>query len=185
MIQKNIFLIMGVTVLLMGCSPKTEAETSQPIKENTVEIEITTEQEESSVSQTVPEETVKKEVNEESKETEADDNFAVEASEAEAFACQVKEVVAGKNLDALADLAAYPLYVGFPDGGKSIESKEDFVALGGETVFTEELMDSVAQANESELSPSRAGFVLTREAGDANIVFGLRNGELAISGINY
>lgn len=185
MIKRNVFLIAGITVLLTGCSPKTEADTLQTIRETAAEIEITTEQEESSVSQTETEETVEKEAKEESKKTEADDNFAVETSEAEVFARQVKEAVAGKNLDVLADLAAYPLYVGFPDGGKSIETKEDFVALGAETVFTEELMDSVAQAEENELSPSRAGFVLTREAGDANIVFGLRNGKLAISGINY
>lgn len=42
-----------------------------------------------------------------------------------------------------------------------------------------------SEAEEDGLSPSRAGFILTRQAGDANIVFGLRNGELAISGINY
>lgn len=181
----KVLWIAGTAALLAGCSPKTEAETPQTVSETMVKIEIATDPEESTVPQTVTEEAAEEATDEKTPEAAADDNFAVEPSEAEVFARQIKEAVAGKDLETLADLAAYPLYVGFPDGGKSVESKEDFVALGVETVFTEELIDSVSQAEEDGLSPSRAGFILTRQAGDANIVFGLRNGELAISGINY
>jgi len=46
-------------------------------------------------------------------------------------------------------------------------------------------MTSIAQADETNLPPSRAGFVLTEEGGTENIIFGLRDGKLAISGINY
>ena len=45
-------------------------------------------------------------------------------------------------------------------------------------------MASVAGADETKLSPSRAGFVLSDGKGDPNIIFGLRNGKLAISGMN-
>lgn len=62
-------------------------------------------------------------------ETASDDNFSVASSDAEEFARQIKEAVAGKDLEGLAELAAYPLYIAFPDGGKSLESKEEFVAL--------------------------------------------------------
>ena len=48
-----------------------------------------------------------------------------------------------------------------------------------------ELMDSVAEADEKNLPPSRAGFILTKEAGGPNVIFGLRDGTLAVTGINY
>lgn len=46
-------------------------------------------------------------------------------------------------------------------------------------------MTSVSQADETALTPSQAGFILTKESGSANIVFGLHDGKLAVSGINY
>lgn len=113
-----------------------------------------------------------------------DDNFSVDPADAEAFALQIKAAVEKKDLEALADLAAYPLYVGSGDGGKSVESREEFIALGQDAVFTEERMASVAGADETKLSPSRAGFVLSDGKGGPNIIFGLRNGKLAISGMN-
>ena len=82
-------------------------------------------------------------------------------------------------------MAAYPLYIGFSTGGQSVESREDFLSLGKEKIFTEELLTSVSQADETALTPSQAGFILTKESGSANIVFGLRDGKLAVSGINY
>lgn len=113
------------------------------------------------------------------------DNFSVTSEEAADFAALLKEAVAGKNQEMLADLTAYPVYIGFPDGGVSVESREDFMALDAEKLFAEELTESVAQADASALSPSEAGFVLAEEGGKANLIFGLRNGKLAVSGINY
>ncbi len=46
-------------------------------------------------------------------------------------------------------------------------------------------MTSVSPADETALTPSQAGFILTKESGSANIIFGLRDGKLAVSGINY
>ena len=127
------------------------------------------------------------------KEAEADtqgpalpmDNFEVNTEDAEAFALSVKEIVVAKDMEKLAELLAFPLYVGFEDGGVSVSDKEEFLALGAEKIFTEELLDAVAQTDEKALSPSRAGFVMSKESGGPNVVFGLRDGALAISGINY
>lgn len=113
------------------------------------------------------------------------DNFAVDSAEAKAFAVNIKEAVSEKDLEALADMTGFPLYIGFAEGGQFVESKEDFISLGQEKIFTEELIDSVAQADETALSPSQAGFILTKENGAPNIVFGLREGQLAVLGINY
>lgn len=113
-----------------------------------------------------------------------EDNFAVDSEAAAAFGTQVKEAVAAQDLEALADLAAYPLYVGFTDGSVNVTSREEFVALGAERVFTPELVESVGNADVNSLSPSMAGFVLAADS-KPNIIFGVVDGELAIQGINY
>ena len=45
-------------------------------------------------------------------------------------------------------------------------------------------MDSIERADESNLSPSMAGFSLSAE-GRPNMIFGVRDGKLTIQGINY
>lgn len=162
--RKKLLFITGMIMMLaFGCSPKAESpvpESSSPVRAET-EIKIETEAE-------------KKE-----------DNFSVASASAEEFGRAVKEAVAAEDLEKLADLTAFPVYIGFKEGGVSVESREEMIALGEETIFTEEWMDSIAQADETALSPSKAGFVLTGENGGPNIVFGLRDGKLAVSGINY
>ena len=51
------------------------------------------------------------------------DNFSVDTEAVTAFAEQIQAAVAEKDLEALADLASYPLYIGFSDGGQSVESR--------------------------------------------------------------
>lgn len=111
-----------------------------------------------------------------------EDNFAVETREAEAFADKIKTAVAAKDIEALADLTAFPVYVGIAGGG--VENREAFIALGAEKVFTPGLIESVEGADISNLTPSMAGFSISKD-GKANIIFGVVEGRLAISGINY
>lgn len=112
------------------------------------------------------------------------DNFAVDGAASAAFGARIKEAVAAKDIEALADLASYPLYMGFADGGVSIESREDFIALGTDRVFTAEMVDAMVAAEENGLNPSMAGFALTKD-GKPNITFGVTDGELAVKGMNY
>ncbi|MFR6218707.1 MAG: RsiV family protein [Enterocloster bolteae] len=88
------------------------------------------------------------------------DNFMVPEEEITAFAGKVKEAVADRDMDALASLASYPLYVGFKDGGVSAGSPEELAALGTDRIFTPELAAAVEAAGDETLSPSMAGFVL-------------------------
>lgn len=113
-----------------------------------------------------------------------EDNFAVPAEATADFAKKIKAAVADKNLEALADLASYPLYVGLKDSSVSVTSKEEFVALGAEKIFTPEMLASIEAADETTLAPSMAGFSLT-ENGRPNIIFGITDGKLTIKGINY
>ena len=112
------------------------------------------------------------------------DNFMVPEEEITAFAGKVKEAVADQDMDALASLASYPLYVGFKDGGVSAGSPEELAALGTDRIFTPELAAAVEAAGDETLSPSMAGFVLKKD-GTPNIVFGVSEGVLAVKGINY
>lgn len=112
------------------------------------------------------------------------DNFSVNGKIVARFGKEVKSIVAEQDLEALADLVAFPVYMGFADGGVSVESREDFIALGADAVFTQEMVDAMAKADENSLSASKAGFSLT-ETGRPNVVFGVVGGKLAIQGMNY
>lgn len=112
-----------------------------------------------------------------------EDNFAVDSAAAKEFAKRVKDAVAKKDLEGLAELTAFTVYVGLPGVG-GVETREGFLTLGADAVFTEGLMESVTAADIDNLQPSRAGFSISH-GGTANINFGVRDGVLAISGINY
>lgn len=112
-----------------------------------------------------------------------EDNFAVDSKAAKEFAKKVKEAAAQKDLEALAELTAFPVYVGLPDAGV-VETREDFLNLGAEAVFTDELLESIEKADIENFQPSMAGFSIS-DGGTANINFGVADGKLAINGINY
>lgn len=112
-----------------------------------------------------------------------EDNFAVDGEAAKAFAEKVKEAAANKDLEALADLTAFPVYVGLPEAGV-VKTREDFLELGAEAVFTQTLQKSVENADIENLQPSMAGFPIS-DGGTANINFGVTDGKLAVNGINY
>lgn len=207
---KKILILTAAGVMLAGCGQKTEtaAGTEAAADVSTEETqEAVTETEESTEAETETEETqnaekekeTEKEAAKETEKTAAaeaeakneaadagyEDNFSVDEEAAAEFGKKVKDAAAAGDLEALADLAAYPLYVGFPEGGETIESREELVGLGADRIFTEELKNAVAAADEQNLSPSMAGFVLSDGNGTANVIFGVRDGKLSINGINY
>ena len=112
------------------------------------------------------------------------DNFSGDEEAAAAFAEKIRTAVADKDLEGLADLMAFPNYVGFPDEPAFVDTREEFLELGADRVFTEEMMTEISTADTSALEPSQAGFILSA-SGCPNIVFGVAEGRLAIVGINY
>ena len=112
------------------------------------------------------------------------DNFSVDMETVAAMGKDIKAAVEAKDLDALAELASYPVYVGLEDA-EDVETKEDFLALGADAVFTDELVQSITGADETALEASKAGFTLSSGDSSANIIFGVVDGELKITGINY
>ncbi len=113
-----------------------------------------------------------------------DDNFAVDEPAVKEYGERIKEAVNTKNIEALADLTGFPVYVGFPDESKVISTREEFIALGADRIFTQEFIDSVGNADLSGQQASMAGFVMMTGEGP-NAIFGVVEGELRITGYNY
>ena len=175
--------VLAAGMIMAGCGQGASQESTA---EETVTMESIQEQEtEKTESGAEAQETIEMESEsaEESAASGYEDNFAVDSAAAEAFGKKVQAAVAQKDLKQLADLTAFPVYVGL-NGGISVDSREEFLDLGADQVFTQELVDSVGAADLSQLSPSMAGFVLS-DGSKANIIFSVRDGKLAVSGINY
>lgn len=196
---RKLFLAAGLTAVMVmaGCG-QNAAEEKNPEQE-TEQVEET--EQESSVEDAQTEvEAVdggqSKEEGSAQEETEAspegsaegqlyEDNFAVDEDAVVDFGEKIQEAVAAKDMEALADLTAFPVYVGLPDTDGVVETREDFLALGAERVLTDELTASVAEAKLDGQQPSMAGFVVADESGRPSIIFGVVEGRLAITGINY
>lgn len=112
------------------------------------------------------------------------DNFAVDEPAVKEYGEWIKEAVNAKNIEALADLTGFPVYAGFPDESKVINTREEFIALGADRIFTQEFIDSVGNADLSGQQASMAGFVMMTGEGP-NVIFGVVDGELRITGYNY
>ena len=194
---RKLFLAAGLTAVMVmaGCGQKA-AEEKNPEQE-TEQVEET--EQESSVEDAQTEAVDDGQTEEEGgaqEETEAspegspegqlyEDNFAVDEDAVVSFGEKIQGAVAAKDMEALADLTAFPVYVGLPDTDGVVETREDFLALGAEQVLTDELVSSVEQADLSGQEPSMAGFVVADESGRPNIIFGVVEGKLAVTGINY
>ncbi len=161
----KLMVVLGVMVFaFVGCG-KTETEIIKPV-ENVPEVE--------SVAENEPMESEVEEKN---------DNYVdLEEKGAEgeltAFAEQIQTAVAAKDIEALADLCFYPLAV----NGEVVDSKEAFIELGADVIFTEERCAVIEAVDVSILEETMAGVAM----GDAvpNIIFKSVDGKLGITGIN-
>ncbi|MDD6155568.1 MAG: hypothetical protein PUB52_00905 [Lachnospiraceae bacterium] len=188
-------LIVGMMIVtLIACGKTDKTETNVPNAETTQAVTVPETQEAPSETEEAIAETEEaiaetqgtKETEEagDADDTVYEDNFSVDKEAVVAFAEKIKEAVANQDIEALVDLASYPLYAGFEDGGVTVASREELIGFGTEKIFTPEMMDSIKNADENSLSPSMAGFALYSNDGP-NMVFGVVNGKLAIQGINY
>lgn len=192
---KVLLMMAALGVALSACGPAEETVQKTETVSATEQQPAGVGQEEQN-KETAPEEPVSKEpitegTSKEAAESEAadtqaggqyTDNFSVDNEAAAEFAERIKTAVSEQDLEALADLASYPMYMGIAEG--TVSSREDFVALGAEKVFSKELVTAVEEADMENLSAGKAGFILSN-GGKANIIFGVSDGELAITGINY
>ncbi|OLA45120.1 MAG: hypothetical protein BHW39_04630 [Firmicutes bacterium CAG:552_39_19] len=192
---KQIAILLALTTMMIaGCGSntknadsQTEVSTSTETTDEASSDETDTEETDSNSGETANEETDSQQEAADPGDGNYEDNFAVSHEAAVDFAEKIKSAVAAKDQEALADLVNYPVYIGFKDEGQTVDTKEDFMKLDASELFTDDLLNAVANADESEdvLSPSMAGFNLYSNDASASLTFSVQDGKLGVTGINY
>lgn len=137
----------------------------------------------------------------ETKAEETKENLKVPASEAESskeketeskkisaveeLATKVQKAVADKDLEALADLIAFPIGIVKPDGeGFEVATKEDFLKLKPEDVFSDRLMHVIEDIKPSQMSMDKDDLAVMGK-GTINIALGMtEEGSLKVVAIS-
>lgn len=192
---KQIAILLALTTMMIaGCGSntknadsQTEISTSTETTDEASSDETDTEETDSNSGETANEATDSQQEAADPGDGNYEDNFAVSHEAAVDFAEKIKSAVAAKDQEALADLVNYPVYISFKDDGQTVDTKEDFMKLDASELFTDDLLNAVANADESEdvLSPSMAGFNLYSNDASASLTFSVQDGKLGITGINY
>lgn len=192
---KQIAILLALTTMMIaGCGSntknadsQTEVSTSTETTDEASSDETDTEETDSNSGETANETTDSQQEAADPGYGNYEDNFAVSHEAAVDFAEKIKSAVAAKDQEALADLVNYPVYIGFKDEGQTVDTKEDFMKLDASELFTDDLLNAVANADESEdvLSPSMAGFNLYSNDASASLTFSVQDGKLGVTGINY
>lgn len=192
---KQIAILLALTTMMIaGCGSntknadsQTEVSTSTEMKDEDSSDETDTEETDSNSGETANEATDSQQEAADPGDGNYEDNFAVSHEAAVDFAEKIKSAVAAKDQEALADLVNYPVYISIKDDGQTVDTKEDFMKLDASELFTDDLLNAVANADESEdvLSPSMAGFNLYSNDASASLTFSVQDGKLGVTGINY
>lgn len=192
---KQIAILLALTTMMIaGCGSntknadsQTEVSTSTETTDEASSDETDTEETDSNSGEAANEATDSQQEAADPGDGNYEDNFAVSHEAAVDFAEKIKSAVAAKDQEALADLVNYPVYIGFKDEGQTVDTKEDFMKLDASELFTDDLLNAVANADESEdvLSPSMAGFNLYSNDASASLTFSVQDGKLGVTGINY
>lgn len=192
---KQIAILLALTTMMIaGCGSntknadsQTEVSTSTETTDEASSDETDTEETDSNSGETANEATDSQQEAADPGDGNYEDNFAVSHEAAVDFAEKIKSAVAAKDQEALADLVNYPVYISFKDDGQTVDTKEDFMKLDASELFTDDLLNAVANADESEdvLSPSMAGFNLYSNDASASLTFSVQDGKLGVTGINY
>lgn len=192
---KQITILLALTTMMIaGCGSntknadsQTEVSTSTETTDEASSDETDTEETDSNSGETANEATDSQQEAADPGDGNYEDNFAVSHEAAVDFAEKIKSAVAAKDQEALADLVNYPVYISFKDEGQTVDTKEDFMKLDASELFTDDLLNAVANADESEdvLSPSMAGFNLYSNDASASLTFSVQDGKLGVTGINY
>ena len=106
----------------------------------------------------------------------------LEQSEIKPFAEKVQKAVADKDMEALAGLCAYPVYVSLGEGqGEEIADESAFLKMDAGQIFTESLFKEIADTDVDTLEQFGAGVIM---GGENSIIFNNVDGQAAITGIN-
>ena len=106
----------------------------------------------------------------------------LEQSEIKPFAEKVQKAVADKDMEALAGLCVYPVYVSLGEGqGEEIADESAFLKMDAGQICTESLLKEIADTDVDTLEQFGAGVIMGEEN---SIIFNNVDGQAAITGIN-
>ena len=92
--------------------------------------------------------------------------------------------VRDKNVQALAELAQYPLYLGI-ESGNEIDSKDELMRkYTAEQIFTEEFTNSVLHCDLLNLREAGGNLVVSVDGGKPNLIFTKTDAGYRLSAIN-
>ncbi|MCB6610318.1 hypothetical protein V3C10_00945 [[Clostridium] symbiosum] len=114
---------------------------------------------------------------------EAEELKSSPAAEITAFATKVQNSVSEHDLAALADLCDFPIQITMEDGRScTVPSREDFIALGRDSVFTRNLVHEIGIADPSEQQLYGNGIVMGNKN---NVIINRMDGSLSVTGFNF
>lgn len=114
---------------------------------------------------------------------EAEELKSSPSAEITAFATKVQNTVSEQDLEALADLCDFPIRITMEDGQTcAVSSREDFIALGRDSVFTRNLMHEIGIADPSEQQLYGNGIVMGNKN---NVIINRMDGSLSVTGFNF
>lgn len=182
-------LMMATMLTISACGSKNTTETTTPA-ETTTEMAATTEAETTMADETTQMDTTQadsSQMDTTGESTITSDNMESEtagdltADQIKSFAEEVQAAVAGEDLGWLADLNSYPVYVSMASGeGSDVKSKEDFMNLGKDKIFTDKLKKEIAAVKPENLEMFGAGVIM---GDDVSITFNNVDGKPAITSI--
>ena len=101
----------------------------------------------------------------------------------ESPAAEIQDTVSGRDLEALAELCDFPVSVTMQDGTSlTVNSREDFITLGKESVFTRSLVHEIGIADPAGQQIYGNGIVMGNRN---NIIINRMHGSLAVTGFNF
>ncbi|MDO4295206.1 MAG: hypothetical protein Q4D90_03490 [bacterium] len=168
--------IAALSLLLVGSSACRAKATDATTESDAAVTMATLESESETDSDTESKETGKLEVNGSEAEgtTSTSTAATTEAiSDVQRLADEVKTAVANKDLEALADLIAYPIGIVSPDGeGIEVANKEEFLKLKEEDLFSDRLLRVIADVDTANMDTDKDDLAIMGK-GTINIALGL------------
>ena len=111
---------------------------------------------------------------------------SLEESDYKGFAEQIQQIFSERDIEALARLCAYPVYVTTEANTEGLDVA-DAAGLKAQKddIFTDAMLQAVAGVDPDRLTPSQAGIFVGSESGSPGLFFSLaEDGYLKIMGIN-
>lgn len=100
-----------------------------------------------------------------------------------AFAEEIKDAFDKKDQAALADMIAYPAYIGIGEG-IVVEDKADFMKIKASDIFTDKMIEMIDTYDFGTLEMCQAGVIIGDEK--PNVIFkGSKDDSFGITGMNY